>query len=324
MNCKECLSIVEEYVENSLDLETFNHTAEHIFACARCRLVYEELKNEQEMYSRYLLKIKERPNSWEAVRTAIRKSSSVAPANAGTAGAESHERLSALFFRQPLFGAVAVLVLIIGIGFAFWYRPYFQKDCSSNIREGELPSEPKKNDPSLVTKDAQTKSARDEAQILKKNKDHAGQDTFGTYSTRPGNRRRRAESIDPVTLKGSSVSFDSSEAAFNRHIEKCEMVLRSFRNAVSETYGSGFDISYERRLSKELLNNSVKFRREAQSQGNLPIENLLVDLEAILGDIIRLRKNATSSDANLIKGRIQESLIIPKLQIQSSIAETSD
>ena len=103
MNCKECLSIVEEYVENSLEPQTSNQTAAHISACVGCRTIYEELKNEQEIYSRYLLKIKEKPKSWDAVRTEIRKGSSVAAANAGTVGVGFYERFSAIFFRQPLF-----------------------------------------------------------------------------------------------------------------------------------------------------------------------------------------------------------------------------
>ena len=336
MNCKECLSIVEEYVENSLDPQTFNHTAAHIFACEGCRIIYEELKNEQEIYSRYLVKIKERPESWDAVRTEIRKGNSGAAADTGTVGARFYERFSAVFFRQPLFGTMALLVLIIGIGFSLWYRTYVQKNeslsdvASSRIRESGASLSEKKNDRTfpynLFTEDVKAKPARDESQILKDNKGRTGKDNLTTYSVRPGNKKKRAESINPGadTMNESPVFFDSSEVAFNRHIEKCEMVLRSFRNAVLETDESGFDISFERRLSKELLNNSIRFRREAQSQGDLPTEKLLVGLEAILGDIAKLPKKATLSDANLIKGRIQESGIIAKLQIQSSAARTSD
>lgn len=325
MNCKECLSIVEEYVENSLDRETFDQTAAHIFACQSCRTIYEELKNEQEIYSRYLLKIKEKPQSWDAVRTEIRKS---ATANAGTGRAEFYERFSGLFFRRPLFGAVAALVLIVGLGFGLWYRTYVQKDASSSgVASSQEPfSRPAKNDGASpddpLTNDV--KATSDESQILKNNDGSSQSLTAG--SVRRVNQKKRAESIKVVanTMNESAVSFDSSEAAFNRLIEKCEMVLRSFRNAVSKTGDAGFDISYERRLAKELLNNSVKFRNAAQSQGNLPVETLLADLEPVLADITKLPKKATSFEANSIQGRIQESGIIAKLQIQSSIARNWD
>src|SRR5688572_10478471 len=117
MNCKECLSIVEEYVENGLEPKTSNQAAAHIFACGRCRIIYEKLKNEQEIYSRYLLKVKEKPKSWDAVRAEIRKTSSVAAANAGSDGGGFYERFFGVFFRRPLFVTMAALVLIIGIGF---------------------------------------------------------------------------------------------------------------------------------------------------------------------------------------------------------------
>ena len=322
MNCKECLSIVEEYVEDGLDPQTSGQTAAHIFACGSCRTIYEQLKNEQEIYSRYLSKIKEQPTSWDAVRTKIRKGSSSAGANAATNGAGFYERFVGVFFRRPLFGAMAVLVLLVGIGFGL-YRNYFRKDASLSgvtskgpaVRENKTPESP-------LAKDA---TPAGEGSPNLKNND-GGKPLLTAVSGRPGQEKTRAKSTisDIDTMNKSAAVFDSSEAAFNRLIEKCEMVLRSFRNAVPETDSSPFDVSYERRLAKELLDKSVKFRREAQNQGNLPVETLLADLEGILRDITRLPKKPTSADANLIKGRIRESGIIAKLQIQSSIAGNSE
>ena len=319
MNCKECLSIVEEYVEDSLELQTSHKMAAHISACGNCRIIHEELKNEQKRYSRYLLRVKEKPGSWDAVLTEIRKESSVSVANGGTVVTGLYERFSAVFFRRPLFTAMAALVVMIGSGFGLWYRNYVQKnDPGFGVASStELSSNQKNNDSTVPVspspKDVIANPRKNEPRKLKVDKVGTRKDRLTSYSVRPGNKGRQ-----------SPVSFDSSRDAFNRHVERCEMVLRSFRNAVSKTDEPRFDISYERRLAKELLNNSVKFRREVQSQGNLPIENLLVDLEVILGGIARLPKKATSSDAKLIKGRMQESGIIARLQIQSSIARTSD
>jgi hypothetical protein len=337
MNCNECLLIIEEYIEDSLDPQASQQVAAHVAACGACREIYEELKNEQEIYSRYLLKIKEKPKSWDAVRAAIRKGNSVAAANVGTRSARFYERFSAVFFRQPLFGTMAVLFLVIGIGFGWWYRTHIQKDefrpdlASSSNRESDLSLNEKKDDRTFpdnsIVGEVKVKSAKNESQLLKETKGGVGKNKLTAYAVRPSNEKKRAKSVTAVVankINESSVSFDSSEVAFNRHIEKCEMVLRSFRNAVLETDESGFDISYERRLSKELLNNTVRFRREAQSQGNLPVEKLLVGLEAILGDITKLPEKANFSDAKLIKGRIRESGIIAKLQVQSSAVRASD
>ncbi len=338
MNCNECLLIIEEYVEDSLDPETFKPAAQHVAACGACRAVYEELKNEQAVYSRYLLKIKEKPESWDAVRAEIRKGNiSGASVNVRVVGAGFYERFSAIFFRQPLFGAMAVLILVIGIGFGLWYRTHIQREefrpdvASMSNRESDLSLNEKKDDrpfpDNSITKNAKAKSAKDESQILKENKGRTGKNKLTTYGVRPGNKKKRGEAVTTVAankINESSVSFDSSEIAFNRHIEKCEMVLRSFRNAILETDESSLDISYEKRLSKKLLDNSVRFRREAQSQDNLPVEKLLVGLEAILGDISKLSEKTNFSNAKMIKGRIQESGIIAKLQIQSSAVRTLD
>ena len=322
MNCKECLSIVEEYVEEGLDARTSERTAAHIFACGSCRTVYEELKTEREILSRYLLKIKENPKSWDAVRTEIRKTHPVAPANAPTDGAGFYERFVGVFFRRPLIGALAVLVLIVGLGFGL-YRNYVTKDAPVSGVTSKEPSVSEPKSPGIQsTHDAS--DAGNESQASKTNDE--GNQTLTASSPRRGtvNKRATLTNLGDVAMNNSAVSFDSSEAAFNRLIEKCEMVLRSFRNAVPDADDSRFDVSYERRLAKELLNNSVRFRREAQSQGNLPVETLLADLEPILGDITKLPKRATSSDANLIRARIQESGIIAKLQVQSSIAAASE
>ena len=304
MNCKECLSIIEEYVERSLDPQTCELAAAHTLSCESCRKTYEELQNENEIYSRYLLKIKEQPNSWAAVRTEIRRSGE----RAHDAGLS--QRFSAVFFSRPLYAAVAAIMLV-AVGFGLWYRVSVQEPEPPPVADSRNPPSNERNSDQPS---ASPKTVSD------------SQVTLGT-STRPVRPRQpRMAQTRRVVLEitNDHQPFDSSEAAFNRHIEKCEMVLRSFRNAVLKTDEAGLDISYERRVAKDLYNNSVNFRREAQSQGNLPVENLLVDLEGILGAITKLPRKAASSDTNVINGRIQESGIIGKLQIQSSIARALD
>jgi hypothetical protein len=293
MNCNEFLSVIDEYIEDSLALETSNQIAKHIAGCGKCSSVFEELNNEREIYSRYLLKIKENPNSWNAVRREMRKQTGVTVATADTLGRGLSHR--------PLFVTMATAVLIVCVSVGLWYRSQVKKELGTTASQGRSTNE-KENDrnnsaPPDQPKPSVAKEINRPPKILKK---HSGR-------------------------QPDAVVFDSSEAAFNRHFEKCEMVLRSFRNAVplaNET--AGFDISDERRFAKQLLKDSARFRREAQIKGDLPLENLLVDVETILGKISALPKKATSSDAFEIKGRIQQSGIIGKLQIQSLLARSAD
>jgi hypothetical protein len=317
MNCEACLSFVEEYVEDSLDQRTSQETAAHVSDCASCRVVYQELRDEQETYSRYLLKVREKPESWEAVRERIRNGRNVAVANASTERPVFHNRFSAAFFRWPVFATIAATVVIIVIGVSWWYRANVHKDepVSSVASSAQTPSTQSANDRTLpdARQNHEVNPGLDQQRKSEDNKGRTIKHRSMIYSAGSSYERNQRPA-----------SFDSSEGAFNLHIEKCEMVLRSFRNAILETSGSRFDISYERRLSKELLTNSIRFRQEAHRHGNLPIENLLVDLEAILGGISELPNRAPSSDAKSIRGRIQESGIIARLQIQSSMARTSD
>ena len=351
MNCHECLSIIDEYVEHSLDSQTSDQAAAHVAECEACRVIFDELQNEREIYSRYLLKIKERPQSWNVVRAEIRKETSIlAPAvGSGTFGEKFYEKFSAVFYRRPLFGATAV-VLILAVGIGLWYNTAERLPdlASSGATEDESsPVENKSADPVFSnslpinsppsnTADADAKSASpdgDDSRILKIDGKLNGKNKSIPYSppaVRPESKGAQTNSFITTAAvaarktKINSTSFESSAAAFNNHIENCEMVLRSFRNAVSEKTASGFDVSYERRLAKELLNNSIKFRRAAQTQDDLPVQQLLVGLEVILDDIAKLPEKATLTDANSVKERIQESGIIAKLQIQSSLVMASN
>ena len=325
MNCKECLSNIDEYFDNGLDLETADRMDAHLFACGMCQVVYEDLKHEQETYSRYLLKIKEKPTAWDSVRREIRNTGTVADSQDETGDSGFYKWFPGAIVRQPFLATLCVLLLMSSVGFSLWYRAYLHKivsgvaSSSANEKKDELNS-------THATADLKTNPVRSESKRQEDYKRRTPKDLLTTPSVRTSYKKKSAEPTNPLddAINESQEVFDSSEVALNRHIEKCEMVLRSFRHAVIEKDKADFDISYERRLASELLNNSIKFRHEAQNQGNLPIENLLVDLETILGDITQLPKKATSSNANLIKERIQKSGIIPKLQVQSSIARASD
>lgn len=317
MNCNECLSNLEEYVEDGLESQIAKQTAEHVAACQTCRAVCEGLENEREIYSRYLLKIKETPESWNTVLAAIRKGKTVA-SKTGPFPAGVYERFSAVSLRQPLFAAMAALLLLVGIGLL--YRAYVRRAepalVSSDVRRNELASEVKKDDLR-----ANTRSAADSSVNPDKEGSRPVKETTPT-----GNQRKRAKPrVDVAGNKPDENAsfFDASEAAFNRHLGQCELVLRSFRNAIPETNGSGFDISYERRLSKELFKNSIRFRRVAESQNNPQVEKLLVGLEALLGDIAKLHAKPTIADASAIKERIQESGMIARLQVRSLLARAT-
>lgn len=317
MSCNNCLSLIEEYVEAGLDRQTSAQVGIHLAICASCRAAYAELENERNMYVRYSLPVKEAPGSWEAVLAEIRHRK--AAANIRNVRMRFYDRLSAVFFRQPVFATVVIFVLVIGIGFALFYSAVVRKDhpVPASLDEGKASSLTGVNDVASRTipkpRSSDVQPRNDQSDLPERRRTGKAPTRVSPVATLV--RHRAGQAL---------VSFDLSDAAFERHFEKCEMLLRSFRNAVPESDKSSFDISFEKRFSKVLFRDSVRFRREAQRRGNPQVEELLASLETILRDISGLPKRTRLSDANLVKVRIHQNGIISRLQVRSSVVRSSE
>jgi hypothetical protein len=103
-----------------------------------------------------------------------------------------------------------------------------------------------------------------------------------------------------------------------RHIERAQLLLRSFRNTRDTDSRPDADVSYEKQGSRELLYKNVLLRRNAEAKGNLPVEELLGSLEPFLLDIANLPDQPSSDDVRSIKERMRKKEIVSALQIYSS------
>jgi hypothetical protein len=103
-----------------------------------------------------------------------------------------------------------------------------------------------------------------------------------------------------------------------RHIERAQLLLRSFRN--TRDYGSqpDPDLSYEKQRSRGLLYKNILLRRDAEAKGNMPAEELLGSLEPFLLDIANLPDRPSNGDVRSIKERMQKKEIVSALQIYSA------
>ena len=121
--------------------------------------------------------------------------------------------------------------------------------------------------------------------------------------------------IEAVSSATNNSSIEEAEVA--RHIEKAQMLLRSFRNASladKETASTG-DVAYEKRLSRELLSTNILLRRDAETEGNVPAERLLSSLEPFLLDIANLEDNPSHTQVRSIQERMKKQEIIAALQV---------
>jgi hypothetical protein len=100
-----------------------------------------------------------------------------------------------------------------------------------------------------------------------------------------------------------------------RHLEKAQVLLRSFANASST---SAEDLAYDKRVSRELLLRNILLRREAEGSENAPAKSLLGSLEPLLLDIANLPVRPAAGDLAPVKRRIRKSEIVVALQVYST------
>jgi len=106
------------------------------------------------------------------------------------------------------------------------------------------------------------------------------------------------------------------------HLEKAELLMRSFRNMKLSEGPAAFDVSYEKQFSKKLLANNRRLRRSAEHKRVLSIEDLLTGIEPLLLDIANLPDNPAEDDVRSIKELIQKQEVVATLQLYSAKASS--
>lgn len=118
-------------------------------------------------------------------------------------------------------------------------------------------------------------------------------------------------------------SLDGVETEIARHVEKSQLLLRSFRNAQLSALTYSSDIAYDKEQSRKLLYRNIILRRDAATQGSRQVEQLLNTLEPILLDIANLPDRPTSRDVLSIEQQMQKTEIVAELQVHSASATSS-
>ena len=134
---------------------------------------------------------------------------------------------------------------------------------------------------------------------------------------RPRTRIKRISK--PIMMDQSGVysadlgylDIDDRETA--KHIEQTENFLRSIRNFPVSDSDDEIDVSYDKALSRRLLNENVVLRRDAEMKAKFPTKTLLADLEPFLIDIANLPDRAKPEEVRAIKERVQKTEIVAAL-----------
>jgi anti-sigma factor RsiW len=113
MNCKDCLAVIEEYVDAELDQRTANRVATHVGGCAECARKYEELKDEQQVYALYRRELEVTPALWRGVQARIEQERS---GQAAMPRKSLRERFAGAFGVPRLSPALTVALVVLAIG----------------------------------------------------------------------------------------------------------------------------------------------------------------------------------------------------------------
>jgi hypothetical protein len=108
--------------------------------------------------------------------------------------------------------------------------------------------------------------------------------------------------------------LDPEEKEVARHVERAQMLLRSFRNTRASERTEA-EVVYEKELSRRLLEENVALRAEAEAAGDKATSRTLDAIQPFLLDIANMREKPSRQDVRSIKERMQKTEIVAALQV---------
>ena len=301
MKCEVCLQLLEEYIDGELREAQAAPINAHLVTCAGCGDEFEALTAEQEIYARYDRELDIAPAMWNeiAARTV----------EAGRS-LESQPRFHLReWFAVPSLawsfaGALAILLIAAAIGTLYFRSPHSTPEEQTRTRVSE-PGQPKAPTPVKENVKSTDLLAADTSKraknLLKPN-----------ISFKPSKKVGAGDQSDVLfsDMAYSAVEEQETQA----HLENAQNLLRSVRNIEISEDDSEVDVSYEKALSRRLLNENIVLRRDAEMSGKFPTKILLSDLEPFLIDIANLPDKPAANDLRVLKERVSKTEIVAALQ----------
>jgi putative zinc finger protein len=282
MKCEVCKERLEEYLDGELAAEDREQINAHLIECHDCSADFSALIAEQEIFARYDREIEVPPFLWTRV--------------AAHTLSESKRTWLASLFAKPFASAVALLVIAVLIGVG-----YFRAKQQSNQRHNPEPFQAVAPSP---TQNQNPGPQSVPSAAPKRN----------VIAERRKPRPRVAKTIDQSDVFSSDLGYpDLDDRDTAKHIEQSQILLRSIKNVSISDGDDEIDVTYDKALSRRLLNENVVLRRDAEMKAKFPTKTLLADLEPFLIDIANLPDRARPEDVRVIKERVQKTEIVAAL-----------
>jgi len=294
MKCELCVELLEEYLDGELTANDREQVDEHVSECADCSDAFAALTAEQELFARYDREIEVPPFLWTRI--------------AANSLSEQHsasgwrERLAGVLGigAGSLAGTLAILLVAIIVAIGLSDSRVF-RDMA-----GKTTTPP----PQKV----KTPIPEPSPQKIEDNTDVVASNPKPKRRVKPTSNRTPAAPIDQSDVLSSDLGYlDIDDQDTARHIEQTENLLRSIRNVSVSDGDDEIDVSYDKALSRRLLNENVVLRRDAEMKAKFPTKTLLADLEPFLLDIANLPDRARPEEVRAIKERVQKTEIVAAL-----------
>jgi hypothetical protein len=283
MKCEVCSELLEEYLDGELEPQARAQVGEHLIECADCSSSFTALTAEQELFARYDRELEVPPFLWTRVA-------------AHTVAENNTPKLRgwAAIIVRPLASVIAALLLAIAVGIVYLISRQPEPNKAVADTNKPRPSQSKDKGPESQKKPEFVASQPKPKPRVKRATNHVAPDQSDVWSS------------DLAYL-----DIDEQETA--RHIEQTQNLLRSIRNVPTTDSDEEIDVTYDKQLSRRLLNENVVLRRDAEMKAKFPTKTLLTDLEPFLIDIANLPDHARPEDVRAIKERVQKTEIVAAL-----------
>jgi hypothetical protein len=296
MKCEVCLSSLEEYFDGELLSPEADEIASHLVTCSVCSDELNSLRATEGLLAQYDREIEISPMLWHRVSERTLEKSA------------TRERLNFLapiraFFATPTFSLATAGVLIL---IAVTLGALYLKSTNKQRVEKEIAatSTPSHNSQSINKDIKETKPIATERVTPGRQRSVVAQRTRQT-------RHSVIDRSDVLSADFGYVDLEDQDTA--KHLEQTQNLLRSIRNVRVGEFDEEIDVTYDKALSRRLLNENIVLRRDAEMQAKFPTKTLLSDLEPILIDIANLPDQAKPEDVRLIKERVQKTEIVAEL-----------
>jgi hypothetical protein len=309
MKCNDCLNLLEEYIDGEAIESDAEQVNAHLITCAACTSEFEALTAEQDIFARYDRELDIAPAMWTAIQA---RTAAESHPNVSSSKFNPRAWLIGLFaaprFGMAFSGAMAVLIAAVVIGFMYLRtrpQPSIPEVLVRTITPGPIPPLPIETDGPPLSPKGDIK------------------EPVSPYFPRVN----ATASSNAATVKKAIVKDQSdvlfSDIAYSEienkdtvdHIAQAEDLLRSIRSIhLGDNDDDQIDVTYEKAMSRRLLDQNVVLRRDAEASGKFPVKSLLGDLEPFLVDIANLPDKTTPTELRAIKDRVQKTEIVAALQ----------